>query len=349
MTRATSIILSPLGVLYGAIAETRLALYRRGLLNISKLDAPVISVGNITTGGTGKTPLVEHIARVFAAEGRTVCILTRGYGRENPKARVLVSDGRRILASENESGDEPRLLAENLAGIAAVISDRDRFVAGRWALSELGCDALILDDAFQHLRLARDLDVVTIDAMEPWGGGLLLPGGRLREPRSGLSRADCIVITRADQARDLNSLKREIDGLSNHRPLFTSRMRVRGLRRFGTGAAEEETPCKPDMATPVAPFCAIGNPRSFIRQVEEEGYEIGGVSIFPDHHRYNQRDLNRIVDKARRAGATSLITTAKDAVKLRSLVVDLPGYVLDIEICIDEEARFVEMIRATMA
>ena len=211
MTRASSIILAPLGALYGAITETRLALYRRGLLNVSKLDAPVISVGNITTGGTGKTPLVEYIARALAAEGRKVCILTRGYGRENPKARVLVSDGQQVLASENEAGDEPRLLAENLQGIAAVISDADRFAAGQWAISELGSEVFILDDGFQHLRLARDLNVATIDATDPWGGGRLLPRGRLREPRAGLARADCIVITRADQADDFDSLKREIE------------------------------------------------------------------------------------------------------------------------------------------
>ena len=203
MNSASSIVLAPLSVLYAAVTRTRLALYKRGVLKLSTLDAPVISVGNITTGGTGKTPLVEWVARALDRQGRKVCILTRGYGRENPNIRIVVSDGQRILANELEAGDEPRLLAENLLGLAAVISDADRFAAGQWANKEFGSDVFILDDGFQHLRLVRDLNIVTIDATNPWGGGRLLPYGRLREPRGVLSRADCVVITRADQAHDL--------------------------------------------------------------------------------------------------------------------------------------------------
>ncbi len=348
MTRASSIILAPLGALYGAITETRLTLYRRGLLAVSKLDAPVISIGNITAGGTGKTPLVECIARALAAEGRKVCILTRGYGRENPKRRVLVSDGRNLLAREQEAGDEPRLLAETLRGIAAVVSDADRFAAGRWAIRELGAEVFVLDDGFQHLRLARDLDVATIDATDAWGGGQLLPRGQLRERPGGLARADCIVITRADQADDVDSLKREIENLSNHRPLFTSRMRVRGLRQFGAELSDDGARTKPDINRKVAAFCAIGNPHAFIKQLENDGYDPVAVSEFSDHHKYDQRDIDGVVEKARQAGAKSLITTAKDAVKLRELSFSLPCYVLDIEICIDEASRFFEMINAAI-
>src|SRR6202040_1050727 len=152
MSSASSIILAPLSVLYGAVTRTRLALYRRGLLKPSKLDAPVISVGNITTGGTGKTPLVEWVGRALDREGRQVCILTRGYGRENPNTRIVVSNGKEILASEREAGAEPRLLAQSLLGLAAVISDADRFAAGQWAIKKFGSDVFILDDGFQHLR-----------------------------------------------------------------------------------------------------------------------------------------------------------------------------------------------------
>ena len=349
MTRASSIILAPLGALYGAITETRLALYRRGILSISRLDAPVISIGNITTGGTGKTPLVEYIARTLAAEGRQVCILTRGYGRQNQQARVLVSDAQKILAGEKEAGDEPFLLAENLQGIAAVISDADRFTAGQWAIRELGSEVFILDDGFQHLRLARDLDVATIDATNPWGDGQLLPRGRLRERRGGLARADCILITRADQAEDFDSLRGELDQVSNHRPLFTSAMRVRGLRKFNEPISSSVAGAKPEIESPVAAFCAIGNPGAFMDQLRNEGYELVGGSVFPDHHRYDQRDVGSIIEKARKAGAKSLITTAKDAVKLRGLAFDFSCYVLDIEIRIDDEARFIEMIRPAIA
>jgi tetraacyldisaccharide 4'-kinase len=346
---ASSMILAPFAALYGAIIETHAALYRRGIINVSRLDAPVISVGNITTGGTGKTPLVEYIARAAAAEGHRVCILTRGYRRKNPKQRVLVSDGRTIMGSEIESGDEPRVLAEHLQGIAAVISDADRFAAGQWAIAELGSDVFILDDGFQHLQLARDLNVVTIDATDAWGNGHLLPRGRLRERPGGLARSDCIVITRADQADDLNSIKSEIERVSNRCPLFTSRMRVRGLRRVLQATASVEIATKPEVVAPIAAFAGIGNQRSFSRQLQNEGYEPVSISVFPDHHRYSQRDIGGIVAKAKLAGARSLITTAKDAVKLRDFSLELPCYVLDIEICIDEEQLFVEMIRAAIS
>jgi tetraacyldisaccharide 4'-kinase len=349
MTTASSILLAPLATLYGAITQARLALYRRGILNVSKLDAPVISVGNLTTGGTGKTPLVEYVARVIAAEGQKACVLTRGYGRESPRERVLVSDGVHVLADENEAGDEPRLLAENLQGLAAVVSDANRFAAGRWAIAELGSEVLVLDDGFQHVQLARDLNVAVVDAIDAWAGGHLLPRGRLREPRTELTRADCIVITRADQADDIDSLKREIEKVSNNRTLFTSRMRVTGLRPLHEKAFRIEAGPKPEIASPVAVFCAIGNPPSFIKQVEQEGYDVVAVTRFPDHHKYDLRDVGSIVEKAKMAGARSLITTAKDAVKLRDLCFEIPCYVLDIEICLDEETRFVEMIHAAIA
>ncbi len=348
MSSTSAIVLAPLSALYGAVTRARLALYQRGVLKVSKLGAPVISVGNVTTGGTGKTPLVEWIARTLAREGRKVCILTRGYRRQNAHTRSIVSDGQRILANPMEAGDEPRLLAENLLGLAAVISDADRFAAGKWAMKELGSDAFVLDDGFQHLRLARDLNVVTIDATRPWGGGQLLPYGRLREPRHGLSRADCVVITRADQADNLDSLREEVAELSRHRTIFTSRMKVRGLRRledqFSSEAGESDRP----IGQPIAAFCAIGNPLAFIRQLAGERYALRFVQEFSDHHQYDQSDVDALVEKAKRAGAKSLITTAKDAVKLRSLSFDLPCYVLEIEIVIDDEDRVLELIRAAI-
>src|SRR5215210_5941933 len=159
-----SLALAPLGLLYGAVTRARLRLYRSGFLKSESVGAPVISVGNLTTGGTGKTPLVEWLARALARENRRPCILTRGYGRVNASERVLVSDGERMLADARQGGDEPFLLAEKLLGLAAVISDADRVAAARWALENLRSDIFILDDGFQHLRVARDLDIVTVDA-----------------------------------------------------------------------------------------------------------------------------------------------------------------------------------------
>ena len=164
----------------------RHALYQTGVLRTHRVSAPVISVGNITAGGTGKTPLVEWIARHLAREGRSGCILTRGYGRAHPNQRIVVSDGKTILADASEAGDEALLLAETLLGQVAVVSDADRVSGAQWAIENLKSKFFILDDGFQNLRIARDLNIVTIDATNPWGNGLL-PAGRLREPRRGLS------------------------------------------------------------------------------------------------------------------------------------------------------------------
>jgi tetraacyldisaccharide 4'-kinase len=143
-----------------------------------------------------------------------VCILTRGYGRLNAGSRVIVSDGSNVLADAAEAGDEPFLLAQNLKGLAAVISDSNRLAAGKWAIENLGAEVFVLDDGFQHLALARDLNILAIDATNPWGGGKLLPAGRLRESRSGLSRAACVVVTTADQSSGLVSLAAEIQTLN---------------------------------------------------------------------------------------------------------------------------------------
>src|SRR5687768_4429573 len=179
-----SVALIPLSAVYSAVTRTRLVAYRRGWLSVSTLDAPVISVGNLTTGGTGKTPLVEWVCHVLAGGDarqdtcKKVCVLTRGYGRENPRTQVVVSNGAELLTNVQQAGDEPFLLAKDLIGIAGVVANSDRVAAGRWAATNLNAQCFVLDDGFQHLGLARDLDIVIIDATNPWGGGSLLPAGR---------------------------------------------------------------------------------------------------------------------------------------------------------------------------
>src|SRR2546428_11002759 len=168
MNPSMTAALTPLSGLYGVASRARRALYDKGLLRVHKVSAPVISVGNVTVGGTGKTPLVAWIAKVLARDGRRVCILTRGYGRLDSHDRVIVSDGNEILASPERAGDEAYLLAEELKGCAAVISDADRVAAAHWAVENLRTDIFVLDDGFQNLRIARNLDIVTIDATNPW-------------------------------------------------------------------------------------------------------------------------------------------------------------------------------------
>lgn len=339
MKAANSFILPPFSALYSIATRLRLAAYRRHLFSVSKLDATVISVGNITTGGTGKTPLVEWICRVLAEEGKRVCVLTRGYRRQNPNQQVVVSDGRRILTDVAAAGDEPLLLARNLLGLAAVVCNSNRSEAGRWAIRNLQSEVFVLDDGFQHLQLARDLNIVTIDATNPWGGGML-PYGHLREPLGGLTRADCIVLTRIDEQTKLDSTLATLKRIVRQTPVFHSRMRTSGLRRLGGETLEEVSSIK----KPVAAFCGVGNPASFFEHLRREGFELALERAFPDHYNYKQADVDQVVSEARRKGATTILTTAKDAVKLSSLQSELPCYVLEIRISIEDEAQLIQMV-----
>ncbi|HSE18240.1 MAG TPA: tetraacyldisaccharide 4'-kinase [Pyrinomonadaceae bacterium] len=324
-----SIVLPPLSLLYGAVTRTRLSLYRRGTFQTTRLDRPVISIGNITTGGTGKTPLVEYVAKLIAAQGKKVCILTRGYGRKDPHLQVIVSDGYDVLASPSEAGDEPYLLATKLAGQAAVISSADRIAAAQEAIKDFGTEVFVLDDGFQHLRLARDLNIVCVDATNPWGGGRLLPYGRLRESLEGMRRADCVVLTRCNQVESVKALRAEVGELTDGRPVFESRMRpVRVIAVPGR----------------VGAFCAVGNPASFFESLRSLGYELGLERAFADHHVYTPGDIDQLNQLARQTGVNALITTAKDAVKLKGMSFALPCYVLEIEIAIDEADAFREVV-----
>lgn len=323
-----SIVLPPLSLLYGAVTRTRLSLYRRGTFHTTKLDRPVISIGNITTGGTGKTPLVEYVARLIATQGKKVCILTRGYGRKDSHLQVIVSDGYGVLASPSEAGDEPYLLATRLKGLAAVISSADRIAAGQEAIKDFGTECFVLDDGFQHLRLARDLNVVTIDATNPWGGGRLLPHGRLRESIEGMNRADCVVITRCDQVKSVEGLREEISRLTGGKPIFESQMRMVPIT----------------LPARVAAFCGVGNPSSFFAGLKQAGYELALERSFPDHHVYSQNEIDSIIKGANATGANALITTAKDAVKLQTLAFSIPWSVAEIEIAIDDAEKFTSLV-----
>jgi tetraacyldisaccharide 4'-kinase len=345
-----SLVLAPLGMLYGAVTRARLRLYRSGILKTENVGAPVVSVGNLTAGGTGKTPLVEWAARSLAGEGLRACVLTRGYGRADEGRRVVASDGARVLAEVAECGDEPRLLAEKLLGVASVVCDRDRVAAAVWARAELGAEVFVLDDGFQHLRLARDLDIVTVDATAPWGGGHMLPRGLLREPVGALARADCVVITRSDLAPELESLRAGVARLTRAR-VFVSRVRTRGMRRIG-GADEEGARASVESvvaAGPVAAFCAVGNPRAFFEQLRREGFDLRHTHPFPDHHAYTRAEVETFARESESKGARALLTTAKDAVKLREHAFTLPCYVVEIELEFDEEDTLRGLIKEAIS
>lgn len=346
-------MLAPFGVVYGAVSEARAALYRTGALRSYKIEAPVISVGNITTGGSGKTPLVEWIARSVArAEGRRPCVLTRGYGRVNPQHRVVVSDGENILASAREGGDEPFLLAEKLLGTVAVISDRDRVAAARWALENLRSDLFLLDDGFQHLRIKRDLDIVTLDATNPFGEGdgkgRMLPRGRLREPIAALARADCIIITRADMIDDANALRARVQALSGVRTILLARAQTTAVHTLFPSEKEGAPKANDSLPQPIAAFCALGNPQAFFAHLARSKYQLSYTRSFRDHHVYTQEDVNALVREGAQNGARTLMTTAKDAVKLRALHFALPCYVIEIAVEFNDEEALLVLLREAM-
>jgi tetraacyldisaccharide 4'-kinase len=365
-------MLSPLAWIYAQIANLRNWMYDRGLLRSYDLGARTISIGNITTGGTAKTPLVAHVAEILSARGERVCILTRGYGRQDPNKRVLVSNEEQILAGARDAGDEPLELAQRLLGKAIVVADADRVSAANWVKSSFGITAFVLDDGFQHRRAKRDVDIVCIDATNPFGGRKMLPAGRLREPVKGLQRADIVVVTRCNLVEDLSDLRSEVSysEISNLRSevselAATSRVflsvnkisRMVGLDqyqnqssdvassddlRLPTGSREITTDDAAQMRA--FAFCGLGNPENFFAQLRQESFAIIGTKCFPDHHLYSQNDIDAIVRDARNVGAQILLTTAKDAVKIDNLEFTLPCFVVGIEMRLDDEGAFASLL-----
>jgi tetraacyldisaccharide 4'-kinase len=337
----------PFGYLYGAVANLRNALYEKGFFKSFSLGAPTVSIGNITVGGTGKTPLAAFVAEVLAENGERVCILTRGYRRENPGERVIVSDGERVLADVRQAGDEPFELARKLSGKAVIIADKNRVEAGRWARKKFGITAFVLDDGFQHLRVRRDLDIVCIDASNPFGNYKILPNGILREPLQNLIRADAIVITRANLAVNLEALKSEISNLNKNSPIFTSINRISDLIELNEFHAKIQNP-KSKIQNPKSKnslaFCALGNPNNFFEQLKQENFNLTATEIFADHHFYTQNDIARLESKAKQNKAEMLLTTAKDGVKLEKLKFSMPCYVVENKLAFDAESEFRQMV-----
>ena len=350
-TLSAVIGLIPLSVLYRAASDIRGRLYDRGSLQGVSLDVPTVSIGNITVGGTGKTPLVALTAELLAEEGCRVGILTRGYGRREPRKRVLVSNWERVRATADLGGDEPVELARRLLGKAVVVADADRIGAASWARETLGVTCFVLDDGFQHRRAARDLDIVCIDATMPLFEDRVLPAGRLREGLRGLERADAFIITRSELSDGGTGIEAELWRRFPRTPVFhstTTISRLTPLDAFNAGA--ESAPSEA-FNGPAFVFCGIGNPAAFRKHLDRFGIRIAGGAVFADHQRYTEAILDKMFREARSSGAEALITTAKDAVKLEMLTngrSDLPVLVAEIETRITEAAEFRSLLRRTL-
>ena len=333
-----------LSKVFQVLVKIRLFLYQARILRDTTLGIQVIAIGNLTVGGTGKTPVVEKFARELQKQGRTVAILSRGYrSRPQPLAqwflnRILlradstpprvVSDGKSLLLDSDTAGDEPYMLASNLQDVVVLV-DKDRVKSGRYAIENFGCDTLLLDDGFQYWKLAgRRQDVVLIDCQQPFGNEKLMPRGTLREPHSHLARASTIFITKSDgntgelreRIAKLNSTAAVIECV--HHPLYFED--VFSGERQGLDFLKGKK---------VASLSGIAQPESFEQSLVKVGGELVYSKRFADHHRFTQQEILNAINRAKKRQAEIIITTQKDAVRFPKIDRrDLPIFFMRVEI-----------------
>ncbi|MHB8138191.1 MAG: tetraacyldisaccharide 4'-kinase [Smithellaceae bacterium] len=306
----TRAILYTCSLLYRLIVDLRNQLYDRQILKSVKLPCPVISVGNITVGGTGKTPCVIGLAQMLQKRGFKSAVISRGYGGKSPKTVNIVSDGKSILLGVEDAGDEPLLIARSLPGVP-VITGAKRKITGQAAIDRFGCDVLICDDAFQHRQIVRDIDIVLLDADKPLGNGHLLPRGRLREPVTSIHRASCLIITRSD---DTGTLQPDIARIAETSaiPIF----RATHIFTEMVGPDEMRLPPEEMRGKKVCAFCGIAKPASFKKLLLEAETDILSFIEFSDHYAYDHYDLEKLKKHFMTLGADYWITTEKDAMRL---------------------------------
>ena len=333
-------ILGALAVIYGLLVQSRVFLYRVGVLRRKTLGCVILSVGNLTVGGTGKTPVVEMLARSLAQGGRRVAVLSRGYKREkqfclrrwwNTRFQYqpgIVSDGHSVRMESAEAGDEPFMLAKNLAGVAVLV-DKNRVKSGSYAIEKMGADTLILDDGFQYMPLGRRVDIVLVDSTNPFGNERMLPRGLLREPIKNIGRADMIFLTKSDGA-NANPIVERIRAANPKAPIVECQHDPKHLVEVATGSVK---PLDFLRGKRVAAVTAIASPEGFEKALKHLGAELVLSRRFPDHHRFTERDLTEAIKEGARNKIEAILTTEKDAVRFPPLEKkNVPVYYLRVEI-----------------
>jgi tetraacyldisaccharide 4'-kinase len=324
--------LTALSAIYGHAARLRRSWYEGHPAARRRLARPVISVGNLVVGGSGKTPVVAALARLLAASGHRPAILSRGYARRHVSEGVLVvSDGGGVRAGVEESGDEPQMLARQLRGVPVLVCP-DRYLAGRLAERQFDASVLLLDDGFQHLRLARSVDLLVVSRQDL--AERVLPSGLLREPLTAARSADAVLVCgTAEDAAD-------VAGVLGVAAAFTVVPRYGDLLRLGTREATA------DRGRVVA-VAGIARPHRFFAALGERGFEVARALTFRDHHWFTAADIDRISAVARDTGATSIVTTGKDAVRVEPLVREagVPWAVLPLDVAIEPAAEFLAWLR----
>jgi tetraacyldisaccharide 4'-kinase len=331
------LIVEPLSALYGAAATWRRRWYARDPSRQRRLTRPVLSVGNLRVGGTGKTPVVGCLARLLAARGERPSILSRGYARQRQVEGVtVVSDGLAIRADLATSGDEPMLLARAHPDVPVLVS-ADRYLAGRLAEERFGVTVHLLDDGFQHLQLARDVDLLLVDEHDL--SDRVLPAGRLREPVTNAAVADAVLVTGADAA-----------GAA----AVAARLGVaRGwsiVRTLGEARAYGHVSLTSPLSAPVFAMAGIARPERFFDDLARRGVEVRGTRAFRDHHAFRQHDVDLVVSEARASGAASVVTTEKDGVRLTGLDLSaLPFATVPLHVRIEPADEFADWILGRLA
>jgi tetraacyldisaccharide 4'-kinase len=353
-------ILHGLAAIYRLIVQARLALYRNRFFRPRSLGCVVISVGNLTVGGTGKTPVVEMLARALQAGGRRVAILSRGY-KSVPRPLLLriwdaifqkkavfaprvVSDGNSLLLDSRTSGDEPFMLANNLRGVVVLV-DPDRVTSGQYAIESFGADTLLLDDGFQYVRMRHGIEIVLVDSQALFGNEYLLPRGTLREPPENLRRATHIFLTKCPDRNNGASIAR-IRQHNRTADIIECAHRPRHLRNLVTGEIKSLEFLR-DLE--IGSICGIAIPESFQNALNDLGAKVSVSKFYTDHHRYSVREIENFIRRCGRRGLAAIITTEKDAVRIpRILDPEVPIYYLRVEIEIlggqETWVRFVERL-----
>ncbi|MFB3897359.1 MAG: tetraacyldisaccharide 4'-kinase [bacterium] len=306
--------------IYISAVKFRNWLYRVRILKSQKLSVPVISVGNITVGGTGKTPVVHLLARYYQNQGKKVVILSRGYKRNNCQPIVLVSNYEQVLVDWKIAGDEPYQLAQSLPGVAVVVGNQRR-ITGNYAIRELSPDLIILDDGFSHQQVARTINLVLIDATRPFGNNYYLPAGRLREPISSLKRADIVLLTKTKSDKNYTELISQIQNLKPSIPIYTAKTVPVKITEI---SEQKELPVSALNREPILAFAGIANPGPFKDTLLELNAEVKSFFPFPDHYVYSENELQYLLEQAAQTQCKFLITTKKDAAKLRNILDKFP-------------------------
>jgi len=330
--------LGSLAYVYAGSLKLFLLPYRIGIRRQARLPCPVISVGNLTVGGTGKTPMTRHVCEILLRHQIKPCVLIRGYRGASEHGAEVVSSPQRIELTQQEAGDEGHLLASLLPGVP-VIAGKDRRVTGALGYDRFKPDVFVLDDGMQFYQLHRDLDVVLLDAQRPFDNGWTFPRGLLREPPSHLRRAGCIVITNGDKAapESVESTRLTATKLSPGHPVLTAKLTARSLNALDRS---HSLPSEWLKGRKAAVLSAIGNPESFARQVANLGALVVHRVDFTDHHEVTVGELNEVIEAACGAGAEAIIVTEKDAVKLPPLMRPIPFYALAVTMTVDDKAAF---------